>query len=413
MNVFMNFSLELVKRLQQVPENPSRKARKGSSGLIIRLATAAVAISIMVMILAIAIVKGYQQQVRNKLIGFNAPIQVTHLDLNNSYESLPIEKDSLYETQVKKLKGITGIHSYCAKAGIIKTNEAFEGILLKGVTGTYNWEFIKEHLKEGRLLNPDEPTEIVISSITAKRMKRKLNEKLLVYFIDEPPRIRKFTIVGIFDTGLSDLDELYAFCNEPVLRKLNNWPAHFISGYEITIANPEKVEETSAEVELITPIDKGVNSVFKRYPQLFDWLELLDMNVLIILLLMLAVAGINMITALLILILERSQMIGLLKALGARDRQVGRIFLFMALRIVLTGMFWGNLIGIGLAIIQQQTGIIRLDESAYYLETVPIRLDWIGLFWLNVGSFLSCLLILLLPARFVSRISPVKTLRFN
>ncbi|MFY8019811.1 MAG: ABC transporter permease, partial [Bacteroidia bacterium] len=329
------------------------------------MATAAVAISIMVMILAIAIVKGYQLQVRNKLIGFNSPIQVTHLDLNNSFESSPIEKDSVYEKLVSSQAGFLWIQSYSNKAGIIKTNEAFEGILLKGVSSNYNWEFIKEHLIAGEVLNEQENSkpEIVLSAITAKRMQVKCGETILVYFVDDPPRVRKFLIKGIFDTGLSDLDELYAYTHESIIKKLNKWPQHFISGYEVNIDNFNEIESKTLELESITNMDKSVSNIFKVYPQLFDWLQLLDMNVLIILLLMMAVAGINMITALLILILERSNMIGLLKALGARDQQIRQVFLLLAARIIFLGLIIGNSLGIGIALLQKHFGIIKLNES--------------------------------------------------
>ncbi len=411
----MNFSFFIFKRLSKESSKMSKLDKQGSSQLIVRLATAAVAISIMVMIIAISIVKGYQQQVRNKLIGFNSPIQVTHLDLNNSYESSPIEKDSIYENLIKSQDGVLWIQSYSNKAGIIKTNEAFEGILLKGVPSNYNWEFIKEHLVDGNIIqdkNNSQP-EILLSSITAKRMQVKTGDQILIYFVDDPPRVRKFKICGIFDSGLSDLDELYAYTSESIIKKLNKWPSHYISGYEININNFEEIESKTIEIESITSMDKGVSNIYKVYPQLFDWLQLLDMNVLIILLLMIAVAGINMITALLILILERSNMVGLLKAIGARDSQLSKIFLFLAMRIILVGLFLGNLFGLSFAFIQKYFGIIKLNESAYYLNTVPIEINPTHILLLNICSFIVCLLILILPAKFISKIHPIKTIKFN
>lgn len=411
----MNFSFFIFNRLsKESSKNPSSD-KQGSSKLIVRLATTAVAISIMVMIIAISIVKGYQQQVRNKLIGFNSPIQVTHLDLNNSFESSPIEKDSTYEKLIASQPGFLWIQSYSNKAGIIKTNEAFEGILLKGASNNYNWEFIKEHLIEGTVLNKIENSqpEIVLSAITAKRMEVKIGESILIYFVDDPPRLRKFKIVGIFDSGLSDLDELYAYTNESIIKKLNKWPSNYISGYEININNFDEIEAKTLEVESLTTMDKGVSNIFKIYPQLFDWLNLLDMNVLIILILMVAVAGINMITALLILILERSNMVGLLKALGAKDKQISQIFLFLAMRIIILGLLFGNIFGLGISLIQKHFGFIKLNESAYYLNTVPIEINPVHIILLNLGSFVTCLLILLIPARFISKINPIKTIKFN
>jgi lipoprotein-releasing system permease protein len=244
-------------------------------------------------------------------------------------------------------------------------------------------------------------------------MEVKIGESILIYFVDDPPRLRKFKIVGIFDSGLSDLDELYAYTNESIIKKLNKWPSNYISGYEININNFDEIEAKTLEVESLTTMDKGVSNIFKIYPQLFDWLNLLDMNVLIILILMVAVAGINMITALLILILERSNMVGLLKALGAKDKQISQIFLFLAMRIIILGLLFGNIFGLGISLIQKHFGIIKLNESAYYLNTVPIEINPVHIILLNLGSFVTCLLILLIPARFISKINPIKTIKFN
>lgn len=388
----------------------------GFSKLIINLALTAVCISVMVMILATAIVKGYQHEVRDKLVGFNAPIQITHLDLNNSFESLPIGRDTIMEQLVQHKPDIQYIQTYATKAGIIKTENSFEGIVLKGVGKTYHFDFIAKHLKEGQLpVFNDSSTvnEILISAITAKRLEFKLGDFVYIYFIQDPPRVRKLKICGIFDTGMGELDELYAFTDIRQVQKLNNWEQEQISGYEIGIRNLEETELVRTELASLTPYNMGLSTIFDLYPALFDWLGLLDMNVVIILALMVAVASINMITALLILILERTQMIGLLKAMGAEDGQISKVFLWMAANIIVKGLVLGNVLGIGLALLQDKFSFVKLDQKSYYLNRVPIELSSLDLIWINALAFIICLVLLLVPVRLVSKVQPAKSIQFT
>lgn len=399
-------------------KTPSQRNAKGSgfSKLIINLATAAVCVSVMVMILAIAIVKGYQHEVRDKLVGFNAPIQISHLDLNNSFESLPISRDTIFEYLTQKKSNITYLQRYATKAGIIKTESAFEGIVLKGVGNDYHFDFLKANLKEGIIPSfQDSATsqQILISAITARKLNFKLGDKLYIYFIQDPPRVRKLEIAGIFDSGMGELDELYAFVDIRQVQKLNNWSDQEISGYEIGLKDFSQTHLVQTEMAQITPYNMGLSSIFDLYPALFDWLGLLDMNVLIILVLMVAVASINMITALLILILERTKMIGLMKALGGEDKQISTIFLWMAVHIISKGLLWGNLLGLGMAMLQDQFSWIKLDQKSYYLNSVPIELGLVDIALVNIGSFLICLLILLIPVRMVSKVQPIKSIQFN
>lgn len=389
---------------------------RGFSRLIINLALAAVCIGVMVMILANAIVKGYQHEVRNKLVGFSSPIQISHLDLNNSFESLPIERDTIFEYLARKREGVNHLQIYATKAGIIKTSESFEGLVLKGVSKEYKWDFIKKHLIEGELpeLNDSNSSQqILISAITAKRLNFKLGDNLFIYFIQEPPRVRKLKICGIFDTGMGELDELYAYVDIKQVQKLNNWPSNYISGYEIGLEQFSETAKVKDDLAIITPYNMGLSSIFDLYPALFDWLGLLDLNVVIILLLMVAVAAINMITALLILILERTQMIGLMKAMGSSDQQISSIFLWMAGHIIIKGLLLGNLLGIGLAILQLKFGWIKLDQNSYYLNQVPIEINLIDIVYVNVLSFVICILILLIPVKMVSRVEPAKSIKFT
>ena len=394
----------------------SKRKQSGFSKLIINLAFSAVCVSVMVMILAICVVKGYQNQVKGKLAGFHAPIQLANLDLNKSFESVPLERDSLLEVLVPQQKGVVFLQTFATKAGIIKTEEAFEGIVLKGVGSDYNWDFLAKHLKEGALplLNDSQVSpSILISSLTANRMQFKLGDALFVYFIQEPPRVRKFKIVGIFDSGMGELDELYAFVDIKQVQKLNNWSKFEVSGYEIGLNQLEDMEHMQTSLSEFVPFNMAINTIAEMYPALFDWLILLDMNVLIILLLMLAVAAINMVTALLILILERTQMIGLLKAMGAKDQLISEIFIWMAGQIIIKGLFFGNLIGLGLAFLQQKFAWLKLDQKSYYLNQVPIEFDWQLIIGVNFLSFFICMILLLIPARFVAKVNPVKTIQFK
>lgn len=394
----------------------SNGKKAGFSRLIINLAITAVCVSVMVMILAAAIVKGYQNEVRNKLVGFNAPLQITHLDLNNSFESLPIQRDTILEHLCAKREGVQYIQIYATKAGIIKTDKAFEGIVLKGVDPKFNWKFIEQHLKEGVLPNINDSVssqEILISAITAKRLNFKLGDPLYIYFIQNPPRVRKLKIAGIFDTGMGELDQLYAFVDIRQVQKLNNWAPEEISGYEIGLNQFADIENKRIELSEITPFNMGLSSIVDLYPALFEWLQLLDLNVIIILFLMAAVAAINMVTALLILILERTQMIGLMKAMGAADHQIFEIFLWMATQIIVKGLLFGNLLGIGLALLQRYFGFVKLDQKSYYLNKVPIELVATDIIYINAFGFFICLLILLLPVRIISKVQPIKSIQFT
>lgn len=412
----MKVSFFIAQRLMATVPLQSKEKQSGFSKLIINLALSAVWVSVMVMILSICIVKGYQNQVREKLTGFHAPIQLSTVDLNNSFETKPLERDSLLEMLVPQKPGVKFLQTFATKAGIIKTDESFEGIVLKGVGSNYNWEFLRKHVVAGKIpkLNDSVASqEIFISAITANRMNYHLGDPVLVYFVQDPPRVRKFNIVGIFDTGMGELDERYAFVDLKQVQKLNNWSNYEVSGYEIGLNRFDDMQEMQMSLTEVVPYNMSINTISDLYPALFDWLKLLDLNAIIILLLMLAVAAINMITALLILILERTHMIGVLKALGAPNNFIGEVFLWMASQIIFKGLLLGNLFGLGLAFTQQKFGWLKLDQKSYYLNRVPIEFDWQMILLINLLSFILCLLILFIPVRMVSRINPVKTIQFK
>ncbi len=376
----------------------------------------AVALSIAVMIVAIAIVKGYQLEIRSKIIGFSTHIQIANLDMNNSFETNPIYRDSALERILTQQPAVTHLQPFAIKAGILKTREDFAGMVLKGVDSAFDWRFIQQHMQQGQVLSftgDSVSGGMLISKTLADKLKLKLNDPVLLYIAQNPPRVRKFRITGIYHTGLSEMDELYAFVDMRQVQKLNNWNETAISGYEVGVTDYERLDEISADLLMLLPYYLQIHTIRDLYPQMFDWLGLLDLNVWVIIVLMVVVACINMITALLILIIERSNMIGMLKAIGARNQTIGSIFIYMASYLIVSGMIIGNLIGIGLCLTQSYFGWFKLSQEAYYLSEVPIRLEWLDILFINLGSFIICFLVLLLPARFVSRITPVKSIRFE
>jgi lipoprotein-releasing system permease protein len=405
----LNFPFFIAKRL-------STNRQSGFSGLIIRIAIAAVAISIAVMIIAVAIVKGYQYEIRNKISGFSTHIQITRMDMNNSFETSPLVSDSIMEHLIQGQEGVQHIQKIAIKAGIIKTNDEFEGIVLKGVDKKYDWNFIREYIQEGSVLSlTDSVTsnEIILSQKTVDKLKLKLGDPVVIYFIQDPPRARKFKLAGIYKTGFDEMDMLYAFADIRHVQKLNNWNSSEISGYEIMINDYNRLDEIADNLINFISYKMNIRTIRQIQPQLFDWLNLLDLNVIIIIILMILVACINMSTALLILIVERSNMIGVLKALGTRNATVGKLFLYMASYLMLGGVLIGDIVGIGLCWSQKQFAWFKLSQEAYYLSEIPIRLELTDIVAINIGAFLVCLLVLIIPSRFVLRITPVKAIRFE
>ncbi len=368
------------------------------------------------MIISIAIVKGYQLEIRSKIIGFSTHIQITHLDMNNSLETIPVYRDTVMEKMLLNNDEITHLQPFAIKAGILKTPTDFAGVVLKGVDRSFDWRFLQQHIVEGQTLTFDTgevSKNIFISVALANKLALKLNDAVLLYIAEEPPRVRKFTITGIYNTGLAEMDELYAFVDMRQVQKLNSWNESAISGYELGIKDYEKLDIVSNDLLLVLPYHLGLHSIRDLYPQLFDWLGLLDLNVWVIIILMIVVACINMITALLILIIERGNMIGMLKAVGASNRTIGAVFMYMAARLILLGMLFGNIAGIGICLSQQYFGWFKLSQASYYLSQVPIELQTQDILLINLGSFIICYVVLLLPSRFVSRITPIKAIRFQ
>lgn len=408
----MNFPYFIAKRLMGGKSS-------GRSGLIVNIAIAAVAISVSVMLIAVAVVKGYKLQITNKITGFSNHIQISRLDFNNSFETNPVFRDVRLEREMMSDGRLAYLQPFAIKAGIIKTDDEFEGIVLKGIDGKFDWSFLASCITEGSVFPVSDTVvsdQIVISANTAGKLKLKTGDKLVVYFIQDDggaPRARRFYISGIYNSGFSDLDALYGIIDLRHIQKLNKWDTMQVSGYEVRLKNYADLVPVTDDLLLKVPMHMQVKNIIDIYPQLFDWLGLLDLNVLVIIILMVVVACINMSTALLILIVERSNMIGMLKAMGSTNKQVQHIFLVMAARLIVKGLFWGNLAGLGICITQYQWGWIKLNQEDYFLTEVPIYINYIDVLWINAGAFALCVAIMLIPARFVARILPVKAIRFE
>jgi len=401
----------------------SRKGKRNFSRSILAIAIFGIALGLTVMIVAVAIVTGFKKEISNKVTGFGAHIQILNLDSNLSYETMPVPSGLERVEKIRELDGVKNVQSFSIKAGIIKTKDEIHGAVLKGVDGQYDWNFINTHLTGGEIFKVNDSVRtnsVVLSENTANLLKLGVGDRFTMYFIQDPPRARTFTIQGIYNTSLEEFDRLYIYADIKQVQRLNNWNEGEVSGYEVLLEEmgdlPEIANEVISRVSFDF-LDDGsrlkVETIQQKYTQIFDWLNLQDMNVVILILLMLIVAGFNMISGLLILILERTNMIGILKALGTTTASVRKIFLYQSAYLTLVGLLWGNLIGLVICLAQKYLNLVPLDPSSYYLDTVPINLNILHIVLLNLGTMAITFLFLLLPSMIIARISPDKSIRFN
>jgi lipoprotein-releasing system permease protein len=376
-----------------------------------------------VMILAVEILTGFKQQIREKVVGFGSHIQIMNFDSNISFETTPISDTQAFIPKIKQLPGLAHIEVFATKAGIIRTEEDIQGVVLKGIGSDFDWSYFKSNMVEGsvfKVTDTGRTDKVIISKKISDMLRLKTGDSFSMLFIQDPPRMRKFTISGIYETSLEEFDKMYVFCDIGHIKRLNGWREDQVSGFEIFINDFNKLDEMTSAVrdaigyKLTEEETKfKVTNIRIRYPQIFDWLNFQDLNVVVIILLMLIVAGFNMISGLLILILEKTNMIGVLKSVGAEDITIRRVFLYQAAYLIGKGLFWGNLIGIGLAYLQLKTGLITLDPSSYYIKTVPVNLQLSHILLLNAGTMAAIILMLLVPSQLISRITPVKAIKYD
>lgn len=413
----MSIELFIAKRIhfQQGRKNVSRPA--------VRIATIAIAIGLAVMIISVAVVIGFKKEVRNKTIGFGGHIQISNYDSNNTYEMNPIRVDKTLISKIASIDGVAHIQPFATKPGIIKTKTEFQGIVLKGINNDFDWNFFKQNLVKGDILHfsvDSLENKVLISKYLSDLLQLKVGDSFFTYFIQNQVRARKFIITGIYSTNFIEYDKLFILADLRHVQKLNDWDNKQYGGLEILIN----------EFDQLDPIGDKVHSVASQYvtgegsryfvqtikqmnPQIFGWLDLLDMNVWVILFLMLAVAGFNMISGLLILILERTNMIGILKSIGATNWSIRKIFLYHSFFLVGKGMIWGNVIGLTLCAIQYCFGIVPLDPEAYYVSTVPITFNWLYILLLNIGTLTASILMMIGPSYLITKIDPAKIIRYE
>ncbi|MDP4268592.1 MAG: ABC transporter permease [Bacteroidota bacterium] len=389
----------------------------------VRIATIGVALGLMVMILSVAIVIGFKQEIRNKVIGFGSHVQITHLDSNNSYEMQPINVSQRLLNDVKHTNGVMHVQEFATKPGIIKLENDFQGVVLKGISKDYDWNFFKSNLVEGEVLKFDSDAtsnDIMISKTLANKLRLKVGDSFLTYFVENNVRVRKFHVKGIYQTNFTEYDKAFILADLRHIQKLNGWESNQAGGLEVLVNDYNQLAPIADDLgqkltnrEDIYQNNLYVRSIKEINPQVFSWLDLLDMNVWIILILMISVAGFTMISGLLIIILERTNMIGIMKAMGANDLSIRKIFLYVSFFLVGKGMIWGNVIGLGICILQQQFHFLKLDPEVYYLTSVPIELNWGILFLLNLGAMIVSMLMLVGPSYLIARIRPAQSIRFE
>lgn len=401
---------KIAKRLYFSEEGKARTSRPA-----VRVAMGGILIGVMVMIVAICVVVGFKQEIQRKVAGFGSHIQVVNFDNNATYELQPVEvSDSLLQ-KLRGLPYVKHVSTFASKPGILKTDSAFQGIIFKG---TDYWDYFAENLVSGSL--PEEKNEVIISTVLANQLHLAVGDAILCYFVQEDLRVRKLYVSGLYNTCMSEMDRLFVLGDIDLVRQLNHWRASQASGIEVLVDDLRHLQEAADGVYFATAnrLDEAGNAFYTQTleqlnPQIFGWLDLLDMNVVIIIVLMLCVSGFSIITGLIILILESITLIGTLKALGAHNRFVRRIFIYEAILLVGKGMLWGNVLGLGLVAVQYFMQVIPLDASIYYVSYVPMAFPWGWLVALNIGVLLVAWVIMLAPSAIVSQISPAKVMHFE
>ena len=415
----MNTELFIAKRIYK----GDKKNEKRVSSPAIKFAIAGIALGLAIMIVAVCIIIGFKKEIREKVIGFGSHIQITSFDSNSSYEHQPIAFSDTLRNMLLSNPEIAHAQEFITKPGIIKTDEDFLGIVLKGISDDYDWRFFRKNLIEGDIINLNATSganPAIISQNIANKLHLKLGDNFTTYFVQEPVRARRFIITGIYETNFEDYDKLYVITDAKILSNLNDWEDDMVSGVEVLVKDYNKLDQTAQDLffEMSTYKDRFGNALYTRSikdinPMIFNWLNLLDMNVWVILILMILVSGFTTISGLLIIILERTNMIGMLKSMGARDFSIRKVFLYLSAFLIGQGMLWGNIIGLAFCLLQKNFNILKLDPATYYLSAVPIDLNPWYVILLNVGTLIVSLIMMIAPSYLVAKITPAKSIRFE
>ena len=407
----MNVEYFIAKRLFTAKEENNTYTKP-----ILRIAILAIALSVAVMLISIMVVTGFKNDISDKIIGFGSHITISNFTNNQSYESEPISVEQDFYPSITAVEGVKHISTFATKAGIIKTTDEIQGVVLKGVSSDYDWTFFKDNLVSGSVFEVNDSVksnQILISENISKNLDLNVGDGLVMYFAQNPPRVRKFHISGIYNTAMSDFDKLFVLGDINHIQALNGWENNEVGGFEIQLTNFDDLDKITNEVYNLTPYNLNAQSIKEKTPQIFNWLDLQDVNVQVILILMLIVGVINMITALLILILERTKTIGILKALGATNWSVRKIFLYSAVNLIVKGLLVGNAIALSFAFLQKKFSLISLDPATYYMDTVPINFDLTYILLLNIGTVVVCYLVLIVPSVIITKITAIKAISFE
>ncbi len=398
----------------------SKSYKSSVSAPIIKIGITAIAIGLIVMMVAVATGTGMQQKIRDKAVAFNGHITITSFNSNVSDESqFPISTDQDFYPKFNGVDGVAHIQGVATKFGVIRTETDFDGTILKGVGSDYNWQYFQDFLVDGELpeFSDKISNDVLISQYLSDRLQFKVGDGFQMLFGKEDqnktPFIRKFNVVGIYNSGFQELDETYLIGDIRHVRFFNKWEDDMVGNFEVFIDDYDQLDIKGNEIYQNTPSTVNIQTVTQRYPTVFEWIGIFDQNIYMLIGIMILVAGINMITALLVLILERTQMIGVLKALGSNNWSIQKLFLYNASYLIVLGLFWGNIIGLGLIMAQKYFKLIPLDASVYYVTEVPVQISVTHMIMLNVGTFILCLLMLLVPSYVITKISPVKAMRFE
>lgn len=405
----MNLSYFISKRI-------SGKETNTFSGTIHKIAVASIGIGLAIMIISFLILKGFQLKIQEKIISFGGHLQVTKFTLSQSYEEDPISKNLALFHDYSQYNYIDHIQEYANKAGLLKANEEVMGIVLKGVSNTFDLSKFEQNITDGEFpeLN-DESTsnETMISQNIADKLNLEVGDDALIYFIQNPPRVRKLKISGIYETGMEDFDEKIILGDIRLVQRINNWPDSLVGGFEIFLNDFDEADYYQSKLEDVVGYELYIEKISDKFAEIFDWLLLLNRNVVIFLSLTLFVACFNMVSILLILIMERTQMIGVFKALGAANKIIRKIFIYNGMQLILKGLLLGNFIGITFGVLQSKFHFLSLDPKNYYMEFVPISWNWGIIVLLNMLTFIMVSLVLTVPTMIISRISPIKSIRFD
>lgn len=411
----MNLEYFIAKRLITAKDNKS-----SISAPIIKIAISAIAIGMIMMIVSVATGIGLQQKIREKISAFNGHIIIANYDNNQSDATLvPVSKNQKFYPKFTSVPDVDHIQAVATKAGIIRTADAFEGIVFKGVGADYRWDNIKEYLVSGRLpnllasLNP----EVIISQYLANRLKLKVGDEFNTFFMKEGqnklPNIRRFKIVGVFSSGFQEFDATYVLGDIRHVQRINKWKSDQIGAFEVFVDDFDNISTVGEQVYEHTASTLDSQTIVQKYSYIFEWLQLFDFNIVVILIVMILVATINMVVALLVLILERTQMIGIMKAIGANNWSIRKMFLYNASYLICRGLLWGNLIGVAILLIQKYFGVVELNPENYYVNEAPVYINVFYILLLNVLTVVVCFVVLLIPSYIITKITPVKAIRFD